>query len=470
MPRPPRIAVAGFQHETNTFAPVPTGFEDFLAGGGWPGLTEGAAVAEVFRPLNIPIGGFIQAAGQAAELHPILWTSAEPAAQVSSEAFDRIAGMILAGLRQAAPLDGVYLDLHGAMVTDTHPDGEGALLNLIRAELGAQTPIAVSLDLHANVSAALVELSDVITIYRTYPHLDMDLAGARAWAALAAILRTGRRPAKAFRQGTRLIPLSAQCTDAGPVAALYGALAELPPGVTADIALGFPLADVPDCGPALVAYGPSQEVADGVTDPLLAALEEVAATAPNPLISPAEAVARAISLTEAGGTVVVADVQDNSGAGAMADTTGLLDALLSAEAPRAVLGTLWDPAAAAEAHRAGEGQIIEITLGGRSGPPGVDPIPCRARVTRLSDGRFTCQGAMQRGVLTEIGPAARLTLEGPGALQVIVSSRRHQSIDQEVFRHLGVEPAAQRIVAVKSTVHFRADFAPIAREVLIVEA
>ncbi len=199
----PRIAIAGFQHETNVYAPVRTSFADFLDGGGWPGLTAGDQVVDIFRGLNIPIGGFIDAALEEAELLPILWTSAEPASVVSADAFDRISDQILSAVRQAGQIDGVYLDLHGAMVTETSEDGEGTLLRRIRDHFGRDLPIAVSLDLHANITAEMVDLSDVITIYRTYPHLDMDATGARAWSLLRDMIRTGTRPAKAFRRASQ---------------------------------------------------------------------------------------------------------------------------------------------------------------------------------------------------------------------------------------------------------------------------
>ncbi|MEM9059516.1 MAG: M81 family metallopeptidase [Pseudomonadota bacterium] len=469
----PRIAIAGFQHETNTFAPVATGFADFEDGGGWPGLTRGADVLTTFRGLNIPLSGFLSAAEPKAELVPILWTSAEPAAQVSRDAFDRITGMILDGITAAGPLDGIYLDLHGAMVTENHDDGEVEILRRVRALVGTGMPIAVSLDLHANISPEFVGLADAITIYRTYPHLDMDATGARAWSLLKQVIETGKRPATAFRQSDHLLPLSAQCTEFGPVAALYHAVAECSGGtlLSADVALGFPLADIPDAGPSLVVHAEDTASAEACADELLAKLDEAVATADNALLGPREAVSQALALTQNGGCVVLADVQDNSGAGAMSDTTGLLAALVESEADRCLLGTLWDPEAANLAHSAGVGATIDLSLGGNHGPDGVGPFRCSAAVVALSDGLFTCTGEMQRDVLTDIGRTALLRISnGGGDVRIVVSTRRHQTIDQELFRHLGLEPADHRIVAVKSTVHFRADFAPMAKAVLMVEA
>ncbi|MEL6264562.1 MAG: M81 family metallopeptidase, partial [Pseudomonadota bacterium] len=428
--RPLRIAVAGFQHETNTFSPGTTGLDAFRHGGGWPGLTEGAALPDLFRPLNIPIGGAIAAIeGAGAEPVPLLWASAEPAGPVQDAAFDRIAGRIADGLAAAGPVDGLYLDLHGAMVTEGDPDGEARLVEGLRAGAASGLPVAVSLDLHANLSPRLARAVDIVTIYRSYPHLDMDRTGARAVALLIAAIRQGRRPALAVRQLDRLIPLSAQATDAGPLAALYATLddtaATADPLASADIALGFPLADIADAGPTVIAQATTPEAAAARAEALLAALAQTAARLENPLLAPEAAVAEAMARTAGGGTVVLADVQDNAGAGALSNAGGLLAALVAGGAERAVIGVLCDPLAASAAHAAGPGATVALPVRDGCGRP---VTMLDARVDTLSDGRFTCRGAMQRGVETEIGPTALLRVGATG-VGVVVSSERHQAID-----------------------------------------
>ena len=461
----PRIAIAGFQHETNTIVPGRTTFADFEDGGGWPPLTRGAEVVEAFRPLNIPIGGFIKATEGAAELIPVLWTNAEPANRVTADAFNRISAEIIDACVAAQP-DAIYLDLHGAMVTEEHDDGEGELLRRLRVRL-PETPVAVSLDLHANISEDLAGLADVITIYRTYPHLDMDATGARAWAALARMLASNQRPAKAFRRAAFQIPLSAQCTDYGPLRALYDRLEAMQGVETADIALAFPLAEVAEAHPSVVAYAVDQAGADAAAGRLVAALTAAAEGLPNPLLQPEEAIRRSLAVARPGRPAALADVQDNSGAGATSDTTGLLAALIAHGEGRCLIGALCDGDAAKAAHRAGVGAALTLSLGGHSGPEGVAPLPVTATVIAVSDGRFVCTGAMQRDVATDVGASTLLRISGEkGKVDVLVTSRRHQAIDAEVFRHLGVEPTDYTLVAVKSTVHFRADFTPLAAEVI----
>ena len=264
-----RIAVAGFQHETNTFAPDPTGYAPFERRGGWPELTRGEALFARFAGLNIPLSGFMAEAG--ADLVPILWAGAEPGGYVTADAFDRIVGEIVEGVRAARP-DAVYLDLHGAMVTEAHDDAEAEILRRVRDVTGPDLPIAVSLDLHGNLSPAFFERATVVTVYRTYPHTDMAETGARAARLLA---RAMERPlARAYRQGDCLIPITAQSTEYEPGRSLYAALAERG-ALSVDLAMGFPPADIPHVGPAVFAYAEDRAAADAAADATLAHLRSV---------------------------------------------------------------------------------------------------------------------------------------------------------------------------------------------------
>ena len=174
MPRRFRIAIGGFQHETNTFAPSRATFEDFVRPGAWPGLTRGEALVEAVAGMNIPIAGFAEAASELGlELRPLSWAQATPSAVVTRDAYERIAGQILddlRGLAEAGELDGVYLDLHGAMVTEHLEDGEGELLGRVRRVVGEALPVVASLDLHANVTPEMVARADALIAYRDADH------------------------------------------------------------------------------------------------------------------------------------------------------------------------------------------------------------------------------------------------------------------------------------------------------------
>jgi microcystin degradation protein MlrC len=471
-----RLAVGGFQHETNTFAPSKATFEDFVRPGAWPGLTRGAALFEAVAGMNIPIAGFMAAGGELGyELLPLSWAQTTPSAEVTEEAFERIAGQILEDLRvfcDSGSLDGVYLDLHGAMVTEHLEDGEGELLRRVRRVVGDELPVVASLDLHANVTPEMVEHADALIAYRTYPHVDMAETGTRCARHMDALLRGRAGRCKAFRQLPFLIELTAGCTLHDPVKGLYEQLAALEGGAVGSLsfACGFAPADIRHCGPSVLAYAASAEAAEGAAETLLAyacAREGEFATRS---WTPAEAVDHALAVTAAaadGGPVVLVDTQDNPGAGADGDAVVLLEELVRQGARDAALAILYDPEAAAAAHAAGEGSDITLALGAGSGLPGQRPLTAGYRVERLGDGRFSGTGPFYKGARMRLGPMALLRL---GGVRIVVASRKLQAADQAIFRHLGVEPAAQRILALKSSVHFRADFQPIARDILVVAA
>jgi len=492
-----RIAVGGFQHETNTFAPSPATLESFSRGGAWPPFASGDAMLAGLAGANLPATGAIRTLTQAGfAIEPLAWAAASPSARVTNEAFETIAGAILSALKAAinpslqtssGPLAGVYLDLHGAMVTESYDDGEGELLRRVRSIVGPEIPVVASIDWHANVSEAMVKLSDGLVGYRTYPHIDMAQTGERAARLLCQLIDDRRRslPAapKVFRRFDWLIPLPAQCSTIEPSRMLFAFLEELErrEAVTLTLAPGFPMADISDCGMSVIAIGARS---DGIATGSVKTLEETESAAEQlaqrvrdaeaqfvmRLYRPQEAVARAIDVGRPGRPVVLADTQDNPGAGGNGDTTGLLAALLEARPEQAVFGLLIDAESAAQAHAAGIGAIEPFALGERSGLPDHHPLKGNFKIEALSDGKFTCTGRMFTGFKMNLGRMARLrSIDAPG-VTVLLASNKCQTADQDMMRVLGIEPAEQAIVALKSSVHFRADFEPIAGEVLIVRA
>jgi microcystin degradation protein MlrC len=472
MPSRPRIAIAGLQHETNTFAPFGASYDDFVRADGWPAMTTGEAILDVFSPLAIPIGGFIVAARQDCDFVPLVWAAAEPCSYVTDDAFDRISAMICDGIAKAGHLDAVYLDLHGAMVVESHEDGEGELLRRVRQVTGPDLPIVVSLDMHANVTEGMVAHSDALAIYRTYPHIDMIETGARAYELLRHRMANAKPFHKALRKPPFLIPLHTQCTDFEPCKGLYGGLPALEGAgiVNVDLGIGFPPADIAECGPAIVAYGTDAEAVEAAADRLLAAINAAEADFHSPLFSAADAANYAMQRGRPGEPIVIADLQDNPGAGGTSDTTGLLRAMVEAGVRDGAIGLIWDPRTADAAHAVGLGAEFERVIGGRYG---FDPEPfsARVRVEALSDGNFTCHGAILGGVTVSLGKMARLRiLDERSSVQVAVCSVRYQCLDQGLLRAVGIEPKEQAIVALKSSVHFRADFDAIAKEIILVES
>jgi microcystin degradation protein MlrC len=466
-----RIAIGGFQHETNTFAPSKATFAQFERGGGWPPLLQGADIFDGVAGINLPIAGFIDAMkGSKHELVPTAWAAASPSAHVTEDAFERIAGMILSRLKAALPVDAVYLDLHGAMVTEHLDDGEGELLARVRALVGNDMPVVASLDLHANVTRQMLDSADVLIAYRTYPHVDMAETGERVAHFLRRRLDGAARPRVAALRVPFLIPLQTQSTMLEPAMGLYAALAKLESRDVSTLSFtpGFPAADFPECGPMVFAYSDNASAAEQVAQRLLKLVEEAEGDFDSPVYAPDECVKRAMRIaSSASRPVVIADTQDNPGAGGDSDTTGMLRALVANRAQHAALGLMVDPQAALMAREAGQGASIEVALGGKSRIPGDSPFKARFKVERLSEGRFTCKGPFYRGAHMNLGPCALLSIEG---VRVVVASDKPQMADQEMYRFIGVEPTAQKILVNKSSVHFRADFAPIAQEILVAKS
>src|SRR4051794_24362548 len=371
-----RIAIGAFLHETNTFAPTKATYDDFVHGGSWPSMARGADMLKVMRKVNIGLAGFIaEAEANGWELVPTISAAASPSAHVTRDAFERIMKEMTDGIAAAGPIDGVYLDLHGAMVTEHYDDGEGETLARVRKVIGKELPLVASLDLHANVSPEMMEHADALIAYRTYPHVDMAEIGRACAKHLALMLGTKTRFAKAFRQLPFLIPISWQCTNDQPTKGIYQKLAALQSATvpTLSFAPGFPAADFRDCGPSVFAYGATQADADAAVEKLVALVESHEDDFDGRIYSPDDGVRLAMELVKsASKPVVIADTQDNPGAGGDSDTTGMLRALVRNKASGAT-GVIYDPESASAAHAAGVGATVTLDLGGKSGIPGDAP-------------------------------------------------------------------------------------------------
>lgn len=465
-----RIAVGGLVHETNTFAPCPTTLADFDSHGSSLPILRGQALTAAFDQGGGAMGGMLRALRAApVEILPLLRAEAQPGGKVEAAAFAALADELLSGLQAAGPLDAVMLDLHGAMVVEGIADAEGWLLQRIRELLGPQVFIAAALDFHGNVSAEMVRDSDLLIAYRTYPHVDMETTGDRVVAETLRWLDRGGRPGKAFVQGQYLIPIHAQCTLIDPMKRLLTLQDETDRSFDAVSSLlcGFPPADVADCGPSLLVYADDQAAADTAAARLALAL---AAAEPDfaaiGLRQGPQAVAHALGrLATAGGPVILVDTQDNPGAGATSDTMGLVRELLQQGAPDAVVAVIQDPRAAAQAHAVGQGCVLDLALGGKGDTPGAGPLVARYRVEALGDGQFAGTGGYYNGARLNFGPMALLRIEGSG-VQVVVGSQRAQAGTQEILRHLGLDPAAPRIIGLKSSVHFLADFGALTADII----
>jgi microcystin degradation protein MlrC len=474
-----RIFVAGFQHETNTFAPTRAGWPAFASGSAFPAFSHGEAMLDRLGPTSLPMGGFIRSARQRGwTLLPSAWAGASPSAHVTRDAFERIAEHIVGDARRGG-FDAVYLDLHGAAVAEHVDDAEGELLERLRQVIGPLMPLVASLDLHANVTRRMLQHASAMSAYRTYPHVDGADTGARCAELLAELWAHGKAWATHPVRLPFLLPLNAQSTMMEPARGVYERLAErdVRSGVRLSFAMGFPAADFDECGPVVFGHGPD---AQAVQRAVMDVAHEVIELRPDwalELFSPAEAVQRALALAaRSDKPVVIADTQDNPGAGADSNTTGMLHALLAAGAGRrfageVALGLLYDPAAARTAHAAGVGATLEMSLGTAvrcfDGSLSDPPLRARFKVLSLSDGVVPMHGPMTAGGTAHLGPSACLETDG---IRINVVSGQCQMLDLDLYRFLGVQPEAMKLLVNKSSVHFRAAFTPIAAHILVAVA
>ena len=477
-----RILIAGYQHETNTFAPSLADWAAFNRGDSFPAFVQGAVMIDQLSGINIPVGGFMAAAKRKGwTLLPSCWAGAIPSSFVTRDAFERLAGVICADVlaaRDAGGLDAIYLDLHGAAVAEHAADSEGELIARLRAIVGPKLPIVASLDLHANVTHRMLREADALVAYRSYPHVDMAETGERAADLLARRLKAGQRLPTLARRLPFLIPLNAQSTWLQPAQGLYEALQaqDKAHGTVLSFCMGFPASDFDECAPMVWGHGPTQAMVDQAVQALYAQVAEPSQWRLD-ILSARDAVTQALALAErADKPVVIADTQDNPGAGGDSNTTGLLHALLAQGAGRrfpgqVAMGMMFDAAAARAAVDAGVGAQIELALGTAvptfTGQPSDPPVRGHFKVLALSDGACTLTGPMMTGLTVQLGASACLEIDG---VRVAVVSGKKQLLDRELLRMVGIQPEAMRIIVVKSSNHFRADFQPIASQVLVAKA
>jgi microcystin degradation protein MlrC len=467
-----RIAIAAFSHETNTFSPIATTYKSFKDGRF--GIMRKQELFDLMEDLrgkkvNLASLGFssvMEPLGH--KIYPIFATGTEPSGQIPADVFDRFVKEITDGLEENGPFDAVFLDLHGAMVYQDFNDGETEIVRRVRSVVG-DLPIAASFDLHGNITQECVDLASCLVGCRTYPHVDMYETGERC-AHLIRHLLDGKPIYKAYHLLPFLWPVSVQSTFIEPCKSLYTEIDAVEKGadvVSATIMAGFPAADLEHMGPTIFTYGTTQEAADRAAkylyDTILAREGEFRSELPDAEV----AVLKAIELAEsADKPVILADICDNSGGGATSDTVGILEVLLKHHAEGAAIAMLYDPAVAELAHEAGEGADIELDLGGKL-VPGHTPFHGIFKVEKLFEGEFQGSSPQSAGFPLDMGKMAQLRIED---VRVVVSSRRTQARDREMFRVAGVNPEEMNILVVKSANHFRADFEEIASSIISFEA
>ncbi len=454
-----RVVVAMMEHETNTFSPVPTPLERFGRGGG--GVPRGPEVYKRFSGTGTGIGAFLDVADEAGmEIVSPIAANAAPSGKVEAAAYEEMTDAICAAVE--AGCDACFLDLHGAMVAETTIDGEGTLLRRIRS-IAPEVPIAISLDLHANMTSAIVDNCDVLVGYKTYPHLDMYQAGEHAGRLLVRMLAGEIDPVMVWDSR----PILAQTLRMGHEDEPMGPLLEMArrqeaQGMLASSVFGgFPLADIWHAGLSVVTIADgdralAEEARDQLLDAAWAEREEFMFQS-EPL---ADTIAEAKTMTD--GPIILLDHADNAASGGTQDTVAVLAEVLRQELPDVAMFGICDPAAVEEMTAAGVGAEVSLALGGRMDMPTIgrvgEPLQVTGTVRSVTDGQFTVTVPMGKGTQMDMGPTAVLEV---GSVKVVVCSRNVEPWDPGCFRSVGIEPTEMRYLILKSRIHYRAGFADI---------
>lgn len=468
-----RILIAGFEHETNTFSSYPTRLQDFRVHA-W---AEGNDILTNLKGNHIGLGAFIDLLGDDpdVELIPTVYAAASPGAAVTKEAFDTIAGMITGKYREeeekaaeglCGHIDGILLQLHGAQINEYCFDAEGMLFERLRALTGPRLPIIATLDFHANLTPKMVELSTALFPSRLYPHTDLYERGIDAVNLMKKILAGTSHPTACMKQLRLIYPHMP--TDEGHLAKMIPAMeAESEANekvIFTGFVAGFTRADIPIQGSCIysltendTALASSQ--CEKYAADVYAHLEQFRME----LTEPEEAVR--IGMT-AGGLTVISDAADNPGSGLMGDATEIIHELLRQKAKKVAVYAIWDPETVRQAAAAGPGGTIHVRLGGKSSDLVGAPIETDAYVRSLSDGEYRVKGPMYHGIRIHTGLTAVLEFED---ITCVVISLRRQNFDEEAFRSNGIEPLDYSIVVVKSAVHYRSAWKPVANRILTVD-
>lgn len=459
-----KLIVAKVFHETATFSTVPTTRAVFEARE-WH---SGASVVDFHRGNRTYIGGILAAAERSGvELNFAFCTSAYPSGIIRSETLHDIEQEFFTSIARAGEADGILLVLHGAGVAEGQPDLEGHLLRKLRERVGPDTPIIATLDLHGNLTAAMVDNATALLGVHLYPHTDMYDRGVEAVGLMEGVVRGKITPVMHFVKLPLMLPLTT--TIAGVAADITAECSkiEATTGVL-DCAFfhGFPYADTGHVGASVLvttngdpslARNAARTIAEYTWTnkdrffPTLLGPEEGIDTAMRSPLHP----------------IVINETSDNAGAGAPGDGTHLLKPLLALGAANTCFGFIWDPAVARLAHEAGTGAIIRTYLGGKTDRLHGEPLWVEAYVKCLTDGRFVQSSPMGAGTRIDLGPSCRLQIN---SVDVIVCSARSQTLDEQLFLLHGIDVRTYKLVALKSSQHFRAAFEPIAEEIITVDS
>jgi len=460
--QPMRIAALGLSHESNTYAPVPATLTRWLA---VPPL-EGDDLVAGYGTSQATMAGYLEVDEPGVEVVPLVFTHLTPMAAITDEAFEVMLGRLLELLAEQGPWDGVLLALHGAAVAEGHRDADGEIIRRVRALVGDEVPIGVSLDMHANVSAAMVSGATSLNTYMTNPHLDPRPRARQTADIIIGTIRGEVRPTMALEMPPLAINILRQGTEDAPMRELVALAHEQAarPGVlSVSVAEGFPYADVEEMGMAMVAVtdddpGLAREIVGILAAAAWGVREEMVGDG----VDIDEALLRAAASERH--PVVLLDVGDNVGGGSPGDSTHVLAAAQRLGIP-GLFHALCDPEAVAVCHDAGPGATVDLLAGGKTDRLHGDPVPIRGTVRVLSDGKFEDPTPTHGGFrFFDMGRSALVLTEDDH--QVLLTSLPMGNTSRQQLVTVGLDPTAQPIIVAKGVHSPRGAFEPIASEMI----
>lgn len=456
------VAIGGIMHESNTFSDTPTDFAAFS-------YTVGEALFSIWGETHHEMGGFIQGAAQHGyTAHPTLMASAIPAGRVTDDAFDRLTDTLIQQLKAAPKYEGLLLALHGAMVVESYPDGDGEVLRRLRKEFGNALPIVVTLDHHANVSEQMVAESTALVIYKTNPHIDQRQRGLQASTLMMEILQDGVTPTQALAKPPMLLNILYQNTSAPPMNAILTEARQLeahPDVLVANVAAGYPYADVFEAGPAcVVATHDNPQLAQSEADRLSEMLWGIRGQLTLTLPDAAQAVQQAIISKQH--PIILVELGDNIGGGSPGDSTIILAELMRQKASGFVV-VLYEPEAVQTCIQAGVGAEVILNVGGKTDNLHGQPVSIHGKVRLIHDGRFIETEPRHGG--KRYHNQGLTTVVALGDSLVVLTSRRQTPFSLQQLYSLGIAPTAMQMIVVKAAIAYRAAYEPIAGQIIEVD-
>ena len=460
-----RLLIAMMKHETNTFSPVPTPLARF-------GPLYGEAALGAYQGTGTGLGAYLDLAEQeGAEIILPIAAGASPSGPVEEAAYKHITDTICEAAARGG-FDGIMLDLHGAMVTERLEDGEGELLKRLRA-IDPETPIAVSLDMHANLYEAMIANATVVTGYRTYPHIDTYETAKLAGDILLRTMRGEVKPVMAWRNEPMLPHVMRQGTDDHPNKELQHRCAAMTAegALAASLFTGFPHADITNAGlSAVVVTDGDRKLAEELRDELLgrAWVEREAFVYKLEPLQRSVGRAKTMPPSQPGdGPIVLLDHYDNCASGGTMDTTVVLAEILRQGLEDVAAFAIYDPAAVQQAIAAGIGARVTLSIGGKMAMPAIPaespPLMVTGTVKTISNGHYRNRGPMARGVMMDMGATVVLDT---GTVEIVLISRHVEPSDLNCLSSLGIDPMQKRYVMLKSRIHWRAGLGKMARAVV----